>query len=84
MLSWFKQLVNKIPNSEPDEDVIRFQVQQFKKKVGELLKAKPESKKKKVKNRNLTLTLPKNFWRSQNYVQKNYRQNWKSFFKVKL
>jgi hypothetical protein len=44
-----KQLVNKIPNSEPDEDVIRFQVQQFKKKVGELLNAKPESKKEESK-----------------------------------
>lgn len=40
-----KQLVNKIPNSEPDEDVIRFQVQQFKKKVAEILKAKPDNKK---------------------------------------
>jgi len=37
-----KQLVTKIPNSEPDEDVIRFQVQQFKTKVTELLKAKNE------------------------------------------
>ncbi len=48
-----KQLVNKIPNSEPDEDVIRFQVQQFKKKVGELLKAKPESKKEESKEQKL-------------------------------
>jgi len=43
-----KQLVNKIPNSEPDEDVIRFQVQQFKTKVTELLKAKPEAKKEET------------------------------------
>jgi hypothetical protein len=35
-----KQLVKKIPNSEPDEDVIKFQVQQFKKKVEQLTKSK--------------------------------------------
>lgn len=35
-----KQLVKKIPNSEPDDDVIHSQVQTFKTKIAEILKAK--------------------------------------------
>ncbi|MFR0677178.1 toll/interleukin-1 receptor domain-containing protein [Dysgonomonas mossii] len=36
-----KQLVKKIPNSEPDDDVIQYQVQAFKAKISGILKAKP-------------------------------------------
>lgn len=34
------QLVDRIPNSEPDEETIKFQVKNFKKKVEEILKIK--------------------------------------------
>lgn len=34
------QLVDRIPNSEPDEETIKFQVKNFKKKVDEILKIK--------------------------------------------
>lgn len=36
------QLVRRIPNSEPDEDIVKEQVKQFKKKLTELLKVKPK------------------------------------------
>lgn len=39
-----KQLVNKIPNSEPDEDVIRFQVLQFKTKIEKIINDRKENK----------------------------------------
>ena len=32
------QLVDRIPNSEPDEDTIKFQVRKFKEKIAEILK----------------------------------------------
>lgn len=35
------QLVDRIPNSEPDEDTIKFQVGKFKKTISELLKSEP-------------------------------------------
>jgi len=34
------QLVDRIPNSEPDEETIKFQVKNFKKKVEEIMKVK--------------------------------------------
>jgi len=37
-----KQLVKKLPNSEPDEDVIRHQVEVFKSKSQEIIKARQE------------------------------------------
>ena len=48
-----KQLVNKIPNSEPDEEVIRFQVQQFNKKVKDIIKPKPENNGLEIKETKL-------------------------------
>ncbi|MFT3884194.1 MAG: hypothetical protein QM724_01815 [Flavobacteriales bacterium] len=39
------QLVRRIPNAEPDEEIIKEQVKQFKKKLTELLKAKPKPEK---------------------------------------
>lgn len=45
------QLVDRIPNSEPDEDTIRFQVGKFRDKVGKLLKkSKSPSKTETEKN----------------------------------
>ena len=35
------QLVDRIPNSEPDEETIKFQVGKFKEKVASILKSKP-------------------------------------------
>lgn len=46
------QLVDRIPNSEPDEDTIKFQVGKFKISVAEILKAN----KKVTKTDNLELT----------------------------
>lgn len=38
------QLVDRIPNSEPDEDTIKFQVGKFKEKIAEILQSKPKIK----------------------------------------
>lgn len=38
------QLVNRIPNSEPDEETIKFQVGKFKESIQTILKTKVESK----------------------------------------
>ncbi|MFZ2302947.1 MAG: toll/interleukin-1 receptor domain-containing protein [Gallionella sp.] len=40
------QLVDRIPNSEPDRDTIKFQVENFKVKVAEILKKLGQSEKK--------------------------------------
>jgi hypothetical protein len=39
------QLVRRIPNAEPDEEVVKDQVKLFKQKLAELLKAKPKPEK---------------------------------------
>ncbi|MFM9837661.1 MAG: hypothetical protein ACKVOQ_05310 [Cyclobacteriaceae bacterium] len=39
------QLVRRIPNSEPDEEVVKEQVKQFRQKLTELLKTKPKPEK---------------------------------------
>lgn len=39
------QLVRRIPNAEPDEEVVKDQVKLFKQKLTELLKAKPKTEK---------------------------------------
>lgn len=39
------QLVRRIPNAEPDEEVVKDQVKQFKQKLSELLKVKPKTEK---------------------------------------
>lgn len=45
------QLVNRIPNADPDEPTIRFQVSNFKKKVEEIFKIeKPEISTTKIEN----------------------------------
>lgn len=41
------QLVRRIPNAEPVEDVVKAQVKVFKQRLTELLKTKPEAEKKK-------------------------------------
>lgn len=48
-----KQLVKKIPNSDPDEEIIRTQVESFRKKTTDLLKVKNESKKETAKISNV-------------------------------
>ena len=39
------QLVRRIPNAEPDEEVVKDQVKLFKQKLAELLKVKPKAEK---------------------------------------
>lgn len=48
-----KQLVKKIPNSEPDEDVIKSQVEIFKKKINSILQPTTEEKKNDKKETKL-------------------------------
>ena len=46
-----KQLVKKIPNSEPDEDVIKSQVEVFRKKINTILSNSEEKKTEKKENK---------------------------------
>jgi hypothetical protein len=55
------QLVRKIPGAEPDESVVRMQVQSFKAKCSELLKRKPEKPKESKKDADESATVAKLF-----------------------
>lgn len=46
------QLVDRIPNSEPDRDTIRFQVGKFKVKAGEIIEKLKSTEDKKSENKN--------------------------------